>query len=364
MKKRNSLILLLVVLVLAVGFFLVATVIADREAGNDSETGEQDIVYIDKDDTAVVSLTYRDKDKAFGIEVSGNTYYLAEDHAFPLDQTLASYMVSNVAKLTFERRFEAPSDLSEYGLDADTIAVTARYSDDTSLALTIGDYNKYADAYYCSVGDGFVYLLDGTFTDYFAYSMNELLLDETVTAPENKLADLTKIELAYRDGTAFSYVFVPAAEDGGEDTWQKVLADGTVVDGDMTDTVEDIYDELFGVKLEDWCDYNAVGDRLSRYGLDIPYLTVTVRYTKTVTITGADGTSSVTKEQEVVVGFLIGDLAEEETADTSAETSADTSADTDSDVADKTEPRRYFLLEGGQIVYRLGTDKLAAVLGA
>ena len=356
MKKRNSLILLLVILVLAVGFFLVATVIADREAPDDTETGEQKIVYIDKNDTAVVGLTYQDKDKTFGIDVSGNTYYLAEDHTFPLDQTLASYMVTNVAKVTFLRRFEADADAAEYGLDANTISITARYTDNTSLALTIGGYNKYADAYYCSVGDDYVYLLDSTFTDYFAYSMNELLLDESVTAPENKVADLTKIEFAYRDGTAFSYVFIPAAEDGDDDRWQKVLSDGTVLDGDMTDAVKKIYNELFGVKLEDWCDYNAVADDLPAYGLDTPYLTVTVRYTKTVTITGADGTSSVTKEQEVVVGFLIGDLVEEESVDTSAETSTESS--------DKTEPRRYFLLEGGQIVYRLEASKLEAVLGA
>ena len=376
MKKSKSLLVLLAVLVLAVALFLTATLLAERESENGDDLPSTEIVYIDVDEEAVSSFSYTDKEKSFRISHSGNTYTLTDDEAFPLDQTIASYMATTVANITFLRQFDAEVDTSEFGFDDDAAVITATYTDGTDLHLTLGNYNKYADAYYCRLENGTVYLIDSTFTDYFAYSIKDLLLDETVTAPANGLSDVTKIELAYRDGSAFSYVYVLAETDeDGEETaaalWQKVSADGTVLDGDHTETVTEIYNELFKVKLTDWVDYNAVGDRLADYGLDTPHLTVTVRYTKTVEIAGDDATSTVTKKQEVVVGFLIGNAvtaapsadvtAPADSADTAADSSAETSTGAATDAP--TEPSHYFLLEGGKVVYVLTDSSLPTLLG-
>ncbi|MBQ8584940.1 MAG: DUF4340 domain-containing protein, partial [Butyricicoccus sp.] len=203
-----------------------------------------------------------------------------------------------------------------------------------------GDYNKHADAYYCDMGDGAVYLIDAAYLDAFDYTMKDLLQDELITKPKKGLSAVTAFKLAFRDGSGFTYTFTKteadeaaestdAAETAPAELWVKTLLDGTVVEGDFTKQAEALYKELFEAKLDAWADYNVTGaQRLGEFGLAEPAVTVTVRYTEEVTIAGDDSTSSVTKEVEKVVGFLIGDAAPSEKEDEPAdsESSADTAA--------------------------------------
>jgi len=392
MKRKTGLIVLLGVLVLAVAFYVIATVVAKREEEKNQETEATLIAVVDKKPEDVTSLTFESKTLSVGITVNeSGKYRLTSDEHFPMDQIIASYMVEGVSVIEFTRKLEgADTDLATYGLDKPHTVITAAYTDDSTVTLKLGDYNKHADAYYCDMGDGAVYLIDAAYLDAFDYTMKDLLQDELITKPKKGLSAVTEFKLAFRDGSGFTYTFTKteadeaaestdAAETAPEELWVKTLLDGTVVEGDFTKQAEALYKELFEAKLDAWADYNVTGaQRLGEFGLAEPAVTVTVRYTEEVTIAGDDSTSSVTKEVEKVVGFLIGDAApseEDEPAD--SESSADTAApendgstaatDTEAPEGDAEEEEeivnRYFMLEGGKVVYLIDQAKLTEALG-
>ena len=384
MKRSTGLIVLLVFLVLAMAFYAVATVIAKREEAKNQEPEVTVITVVDKKPEDVVSLTLKSKTLTVGIAVNeSGKYRLTSDEHFPVDQIIASYMVEGVAVIEFIRKLEgSDADLATYGLDEPHTVITAGYKDDRTVTLKLGDYNKHADAYYCDMGDGAVYLIDAAYLDAFDYTMKDLLQDELITKPKNGLSDVTSFELVFRDGSSYTYGAVTDdSEDGeGKIYWNKFLGD-VPVEGDFTEQVEALYKELFSAKLDEWADYNVTGaERLGSFGLSEPAVRITVRYTEKVTIAGDDGTSSVTKEVEKVVGFLIGDVApveKEETENPDSESSADTATpdtDTVTDAATDTEAleadaeeepvvNRYFMLEGGKTVYLLSESVLTHALG-
>ncbi len=389
MKRKTGLIVLLGVLVLAVAFYVIATVVAKREEEKNQETEATLIAVVDKKPEDVTSLTLESKTLSVGITVNeSGVYRLIGDENFPVDQIIASYMVEGVAVIEFTRKLEgADTDPATYGLDEPHTVITAAYTDDSTVTLKLGDYNKHADAYYCDMGDGAVYLIDADYLSAFDYTMKDLLQDELITKPKKGVSAATEFKLVFRDGSGFTYTLskaeadADADEEEAEETWVKTLLDGTAVEGDFTKQAEALYKELFDVKLDAWADYNVTGaQRLREFGLAEPAVTVTVRYTEEVTISGDDSTSSVTKEVEKVVGFLIGDAApsEQENEPAESESSADTAApetDASTDAATDTEApaedaeeeeeivNRYFMLEGGKVVYLIDEAKLTEALG-
>jgi hypothetical protein len=399
MKRSTGLIVLLAVLVLAVVFYVIATVIAKREEEKNQEPEATVITVVDKKPEDVTSLTFESKTLSVGITVTeSGKYRLTSDEHFPMDQIIASYMVEGVSVIEFTRKLEgADTDPATYGLDKPHTVITAAYTDDRTVTLKLGDYNKHADAYYCDMGDGGVYLIVAAYLDAFDYTMKDLLQDELITKPKEGLSAVTEFKLVFRDGSGFTYTFTkPAADEAAEseeatdttDTeettpkeyWAKTLLDGTVVEGDFTEQAEALYKELFEVKLDAWVNYNVTGaERLGEFGLAEPAVTVTVRYTEEVTLEGDENSSSVTKEVEKVVGFLIGDAApseEDEPADSESsaesaapetDTATDTATDTSAPEGDAEEEEkivnRYFMLEGGKVVYLLDEAKLTEALG-
>lgn len=393
MKRKAGLIVLLGILALAVAFYVVATVIAKREEEKNREPEVTLITVVDKQPEEVASLTFESKELTVGITVAENgKYRLTADESFPVDQIIASYMVEGAAAIAFDRKLEgADTDPATYGLDEPYAVMTAVYTDNSTVTLRLGDYNKHADAYYGDVGDGAVYLMDADYLAAFDYTMQDLLQDDRIVEPTKGVSAVTEFKLTFRDGSGFTYTLSKAeaaddADEEAEELWIKTLLDGTVVEGDFTKQAQALYKELFDAKLDAWADYNVTGaERLGTFGLAAPAVTVTVRYTEEVTIEGDDSTSSVTKEVEKVVGFLIGDVAlsEEEGADSESSTdtaapdtdaSTEPDASTDTAATDTEAPEedageeekavnRYFMLEGSKIVYLMDEAKLTEALG-
>jgi len=89
-------------------------------------------------------------------------------------------------------------------------------------------------------------------------------------------------------------------------------------------------------------------------------------YEDTVIIAGDENTSNVTQVLEKVMGFLIGDLLPAENTDSETAETEETAETAEPAEADATEeeskPQRYFMLEGGKIVYILDEANLSAAL--
>lgn len=324
MKKRIRILLIvsfLSVLLLAAYFVLSAP---DKQ-DNSEEQGQGEIIYIDRQASEVESLTYRIGGAEFSVVRSGTKYVLKEDENFPLDRTAVDYMTNAVARLVFERRINPEgSELDEFGLSSPNSIIEVIYTDGARLTLKVGDYNPYADAYYCSVGDSFVYLAGGDFVEAFEYTYSDLLLDEYAETPQYGFSSLTEIIITSGDK---KITFTLADAENG--VWER---EGE--EGDFYQEALLLYNELFGFYAEDWVSYNIkTEEQFALYGLEPAEIRILFKHTEIeeVEVNG----SAVIKETERESAFLIGSAVSEESTE-----------------------KRYFSYGGGSVIYVISESDL------
>lgn len=328
-KKSFGLVLLISVLVIVIAFYAVATNIAKRDNENNKGEGDEksDIVYIDKKASDVSKITYSKNGggSEFTVVKSGSTYVLEADNEFPLDSSAVAFMVNASAKIVFERKIDPEgNDLEEYGLNDPHTVITTVYTDGAKVELKLGNYNKYSESYYCTVGDGFVYLLTTDFAQAFDYEFSDLLFDDSVQTPQNGFSSLTDIEI-----TANGKTVTLSVNDDGK--WFKTDAEGNVTEGDFTADASIMYREFYLGTVDEWVAYNASDDEVRDiYGLKTPEIRVLFRHIETKTIEN-EGSASITKEYERITSFLIGYVIDEEQSEESME--------------------RYFMFGDGSVVY-------------
>lgn len=383
-KRTGKLIALLAVLAVAVAAYFVASAIAKREESKNDTPDETKISIIDKETTDLVSVTIKAAGSDYTVGQSDGKYTLKDDADFPLDQDRAKDIAAAVTSVSADRKVaDTGADSSEYGLDSPLYTVTAKYSGGAEMTFRIGSYNRHTDSYYMSIaGEDTVYLVSKTMTSPLGYTMKDLIVNETLTEPDEKFSALTGIKVAFSDGTGFRYALVRDESGDDEDTWALSLLDGTAIKGDFSKEAEALYDALFGYKPTDWVAYGVKTDeQLKEYGLDAPYAEITIDYNDTVVITPDDNSASVTKIVEKTLTVRIGNLVpadsepDDETgtsepaeSETGAETTADsgetegTSAAGDDAPDDETAEKRYFIFDSGKIVYISKISDLSAVL--
>ncbi len=328
-KKSFGLVLLISVLVIVIAFYAVATNIAKRDKENNKDKGEEksDIVYIDKKASDVNKITYSKNGggSEFTVVKSGSTYVLEADNEFPLDTKAVAFMINATAKIVFERQIDPEgNDLEEYGLNDPHTVITTVYTDGAKVELKLGNYNKYSESYYCTVGDGFVYLLTTDFAQAFDYEFSDLLFDDSVQTPQNGFSSLTDIEI-----TANGKTVILSANDDGK--WFKTDADGNVVEGDFAADASMMYREFYLGTVDEWVAYNASDDAVrDTYGLKGPDIRILFKHIEKKTIEN-EGSASITKEYERTTAFLIGHVVDEEQSEESRE--------------------RYFMFGDGSVVY-------------
>lgn len=383
-KRTGKLIALLAVLAVAVAAYFVASAIAKREESKNDTPDETKISIIDKETTDLVSVTIKAAGSDYTVGQSDGKYTLKDDADFPLDQDRAKDIAAAVTSVSADRKVaDTGADSSEYGLDSPLYTVTAKYSGGAEMTFRIGSYNRHTDSYYMSIaGEDTVYLVSKTMTSPLGYTMKDLIVNETLTEPDEKFSALMGIKVAFSDGTGFRYALVRNESGDDEDTWALSLLDGTAIKGDFSKEAEALYDALFGYKPTDWVAYGVKTDeQLKEYGLDAPYAEITIDYNDTVVITPDDNSASVTKIVEKTLTVRIGNLVpadsepDDETgtsepaeSETGAETTADsgetegTSAAGDDAPDDETAEKRYFIFDSGKIVYISKISDLSAVL--
>lgn len=379
-KRTGKLIALLAVLAVAVAAYFVASAIAKREESKNDTPDETKISIIDKETTDLVSVTIKAAGSDYTVGQSDGKYTLKDDADFPLDQDRAKDIAAAVTSVSADRKVaDTGADSSEYGLDSPLYTVTAKYSGGAEMTFRIGSYNRHTDSYYMSIaGEDTVYLVSKTMTSPLGYTMKDLIVNETLTEPDEKFSALTGIKVAFSDGTGFRYALVRDESGDDEDTWALSLLDGTAIKGDFSKEAEALYDALFGYKPTDWVAYGVKTDeQLKEYGLDAPYAEITIDYNDTVVITPDDNSASVTKIVEKTLTVRIGNLvpadsesddetvtsepAESGTTADSGETEGTSAADDDAP-DDETAEKRYFIFDSGKIVYISKISDLSAVL--
>lgn len=324
MKKRSfGLTVLLSLLVIVIVFYFVISNAVKKGGNGDNSAPAGDGIYIDRQPSEVEKVTYRTGGSEFTVRRDVSSYVLDEDPEFPLDTTTVAYILNAATRLTYVRRINPEgNDLTEYGLTDPQAVIDIVYDDSARLTLTVGNYNAYSDAFYCTTGDGFVYLMGGEFCEAFVYKYSDLILHDRIETPQYGFSSVTKIEIT---GNEKSVVYELTDEEN--DIWKK-----NGEEGDFSYEAMEIYNELYKLTVDEWIAYNVeTEDEFDVYGLKKPDIRVVFTHIEIEEIE-IEGSSTVTKEHERQTAFLIGPPTGE---------------------SGETDVKRYFAFGGGSIVYVL-----------
>ena len=320
--------------VLALVLLLAAYFVMDRaekkeEEAETEETESSLPVSVTEEELAGVTVKNHGETMTFVKGEEGWTY--EEDRQFPLDETALQTKLNQLAGLSVERTLESPEDLSEYGLDAPTLEITVKKSDDTSFSLSIGDKNSGTGDYYMKVDEGTdVYTIAGTIPGSFDMTPYDVAEAEDFPAPE--AADLREIEVE-KDGKTLAFTTGNTGI-----SWTLKGADGSESLADST-AMETLTSAAAGLSYQEFVDYK--GTELEKYGLDKPAAKITVvteeteaeteesemeeeSVTETETEESETGTESVTEAETGESETGTESVTEAEAAESETETETET----------------------------------------
>ena len=128
-----------------------------KEKNKKDEIPDATVVLVDKQVKDLDSFVIKTKDIDVSVYVEDSVYKRATDADFPMDQIVAGKLALGLAKVSFLRKLEVTvTDPAEFGFDEPVGTFSAVYDDKSTIALTVGDYNRHAGGHYCMTADGTV----------------------------------------------------------------------------------------------------------------------------------------------------------------------------------------------------------------
>ena len=289
-RKRMLTVLVLFVLlsVLGGGYFIARRYIekkaseeAEREAGK-NVTAEMDVTtFLLKD---VASIEYTNEEASYGFTwVKNEGEYIGrwvrmgmED--FPTKDEKVQSIISGFCGLTSTTKIPAGEvELSDYGLDTPKCSAKLTLTDGTIHQFYVGNEAPYSSGYYMleeSTGDVWV-VSNGIYT---RLSTPELKLVQEETFPDTETENITEVTVAVRGEDKVSYI--PQTNEDGTVNYPAIFYDCKKF---IASTVQE---------------YNCTD--FAEYGLDDPYVTVTVHYMENV----KDAEGNVTQEMRTMTAEI------------------------------------------------------------
>lgn len=273
MTRTKKLILLLCALGAVVAVFFIVQ--AASGTYNASLTDETTTLFSmeSADDATALSWTYDGEMIEF--DKNDDTWEYSADSAFPVDEDQITSLLGNLLSVQSTKTINSPEDISQYGLDEPSVTVTVKTAD-AEASFDFGDATGITGEYYCSNGDGNVYLVSSAIADSF--NLDALSLVEKEGIPD--MSDTYALSVTNKNGT-YDYEKI---EDSGitysdEYTW---FYDE---DGDYTTMDNELFASYLGsatgISFTSCVNYNATDDELAEYGLDDPAVKLNVSYTRT-----------------------------------------------------------------------------------
>lgn len=175
-QRKQLLVLVIVLLLLVAGYF---GVLKYNEAQSRKASQDTAEYAIDVPDSDVTELSYTHEGEEYAFILEEGTWKYKEDKALSIMQSQINTMVSNVAKLEIQGQIDNVTDMSEYGLDEPERVITFA-AGGTSFKIAVGDFNSVTGLEYVYIDNSnVVYAVEGTFSDAFDYTLEELLEEET-----------------------------------------------------------------------------------------------------------------------------------------------------------------------------------------
>ena len=344
MKRKNRLIILLVILVLAVGVTVgVSMIEEEREAI--AESGE---VVLEIPTESVTALAWEYEDTSLSFTLSDGVWNWDDDPAFPVDEESVETLLSQFSALAAAFVIEDVTDYGQYGLD-DPLCVINITAYGEEYTINVGDYSTLDYQRYISFGDGNVYLVNDDPMDYYDATLDDMMLNDSIP----NLVNVTRVNFT----GAENYEIVRDEEGNSylEDDVYYTDASGETTALDK-DKVNSYVQYISGLSLTDYVTYDVTDDELAEYGLDDPELTVTIDYpdeetdeSETFTISfSRSATDKLTDWDDVLAAM------EAEESDSAAATEEPTDE----------EAVAYVRVEDSSIIYEISYDTFSSIMEA
>lgn len=270
MKRNKKLLLLLGILVV---LSLAAFGAVKLSSNTPEESSAETVTAFSADTESVTALKWTYLDNTLSFLYTDGQWIDEERTDFPLEQNSLDSILSTFCDITATRAIDTPEDLAEYGLDTPTYAVTV--TTDGEYTLNFGNTTSTGDIY-MEVGEGTVYLVDGSLVNSLVSSRYALVEKESIPSMTSVTSfsvetEQRTLEIAYLTDDHFCYNDAYVWFLREDDTY-------TVLDNELT---EDFIYHITNLSWGDCVEVGADRDSLAEYGLTSPTVSVAVGYEKT-----------------------------------------------------------------------------------
>ena len=273
MTRSKKLLILLITLgaVIAV-FFIISGLSTSYQSSLTDETTEL-FAMESTDDATALSWEYDGETVSF--EKSEGAWKYTDDEAFPVDEDALDDLLYNFVNVSSSKTIENPEDISQYGLDDPNVTVNIE-ADGNEMTFEFGNATNITGEYYCSIGDGNVYLVSSSIADSF--NKDALSLVEKEDIPD--MSDANSLTITNADDTyEFEHIEDAGIAYSDEYVWYyNNSGDYTTLDNELFNTY---LSSATGVSFISCVSYNATDEELAEYGLDDPAVSLNVNYTRT-----------------------------------------------------------------------------------
>lgn len=334
-KKTVKLVFSVVILAAACGaYFGVKHYVNKQEELENQETEEKTSVFSAETEN-ITTLGFMIDEKEVTFVKDGDSWIKEDEREFPVSQSKLDTVVDRVTSIEAERVLENVEDLSEYGLDEPSNAITIKEKGDETEKVTVlyvGDRNDSTGQYYMSKGEDekTVYLASETVIEPFTDTLYAFA--ETETFPVVDTSSVKRIQVEGEN----SYVLEKENDTG---FWNIGTSSSDMEKSDSA-KAGSLVSSIGNLAYDKFVNYNA--EDLSEYGLDNPYAVIMVDYEEeqeTEEEDALDEESEKTMETITVEKQLIVSVGNECEGDT-----------------------RYVSVNGSSQIYTISNDTLAAFL--
>lgn len=176
MKKKNIIILVIVLAALIVLYMAVGWMNKVREKKEQEQEKSQQVQAVSFDPDQVVSFSWQSDGNTVLLEKQDESWICESAPDEDLDEDVVNTMLKTLGNISTEHVVENPSDTDQYGIDSPVQTVKIKFEDGSTTELLFGDQNEISGGYYMQVsGDQNIYLVDESIvTETLSYSVDDL----------------------------------------------------------------------------------------------------------------------------------------------------------------------------------------------
>lgn len=282
MKKKN--IGLIAGIVLLVVLCVVYFVLHNHNANSSEEDStDTSTTAFETDTDKLTELTVTTEGQTYTFTKSDDTWSYGGDASFPLDQDNFTELVAKLKSISSDRELKDAEDVSEYGLDAPTVQISIKNSDDETHSLEFGAVNDMTSSCYMTVDNDTskIYMVASTLETSFNFDLNDLAEKESF--PSITATTVTKLTVE-KQGEETEVI---EKNDSASTGWTYTKG-STQRDIDSSNTSN----LLSGISSLSWGSFvSADTSNPAEYGLDAP-TKITIDYQVTETKDSDESDSS------------------------------------------------------------------------